>query len=309
LEDALQKQTGAPLYEGPVIDAHHHLWDLSLGRHPWLTGGINAVGGLDKIASNYDVVDYLSDIGSDRLVGSVFVEALWDGDPLEEIQWIEGICREGMIADRYVAAARLGSETARDLIDQYSRSHRVRGVRSVLSWHPDESKTFVHDPHLSRRPEWLRDVELLAKSGLHLEVMMYPYQASDVFDLANTFPELQIVVNHCGSPIDRDDEGMRRWRGALQLLGSVSNVSVKVSNASIYDPDWDVESLTHVTDVCFKCFGAGRVMYGSDLPVSKINMDGHLTFDTARHSVSHQPESDQSAFFYENARKLYRFEA
>ena len=24
------------LYGGPVIDPHHHLWDLSLGRHPWL---------------------------------------------------------------------------------------------------------------------------------------------------------------------------------------------------------------------------------------------------------------------------------
>ena len=23
-------------YDGPVIDPHHHLWDLSLRRHPWL---------------------------------------------------------------------------------------------------------------------------------------------------------------------------------------------------------------------------------------------------------------------------------
>ena len=25
------------IYAGPLIDAHHHLWDLSLGKHPWLT--------------------------------------------------------------------------------------------------------------------------------------------------------------------------------------------------------------------------------------------------------------------------------
>jgi len=296
------------MYEGPVIDAHHHLWDLALDRHPWLTGGISAVGGLEKIASDYGVADYLSDIGSDRLLGSVFVEALWDGDPLEEIQWIERLSRGSKIAGRYVAAGRLGTEAAHDLINQYSHYQAVRGVRSVLSWHPDESKTFVADPHLSRKPEWRRDVELLAKRGLHLEVMMYPYQALDVCDLATAFPELSIVVNHCGSPIDRDDEGMRRWRAALQLLGSQANVSVKVSNASIYDPDWDVDSLTYVADVCFACFGADRVMFGSDLPVSKINMDAHFTFDIARRSVSHRVESEQRAFFYENARKFYRFE-
>ena len=24
------------IYTGPLIDAHHHLWDLSMGKHPWL---------------------------------------------------------------------------------------------------------------------------------------------------------------------------------------------------------------------------------------------------------------------------------
>ena len=26
----------ARLYDGPIIDPHHHLWDLRLDRHPWL---------------------------------------------------------------------------------------------------------------------------------------------------------------------------------------------------------------------------------------------------------------------------------
>jgi predicted TIM-barrel fold metal-dependent hydrolase len=27
-----------PLYQGPVIDAHHHLWTIHPGSHPWLEG-------------------------------------------------------------------------------------------------------------------------------------------------------------------------------------------------------------------------------------------------------------------------------
>ena len=40
----------AGLYRGPIIDAHIHLWDLGMDRHPWLrpTGGaIQALGDLD----------------------------------------------------------------------------------------------------------------------------------------------------------------------------------------------------------------------------------------------------------------------
>jgi len=25
-------------YDGPIIDAPHHFWDLGLGKHPWLNG-------------------------------------------------------------------------------------------------------------------------------------------------------------------------------------------------------------------------------------------------------------------------------
>ena len=32
------------LYDGPIIDAHHHLWDLSLARHPWLAAGADGKG-------------------------------------------------------------------------------------------------------------------------------------------------------------------------------------------------------------------------------------------------------------------------
>ena len=37
-------------YQGPIIDAHHHLWDLSLGRHPWLTSDDGAIKALGDIS-------------------------------------------------------------------------------------------------------------------------------------------------------------------------------------------------------------------------------------------------------------------
>ena len=53
-------------YDGPVIDPHHHLWDLSLQRHPWLqkarASASDVVGG-DRayFLRDYTVADYRSD--------------------------------------------------------------------------------------------------------------------------------------------------------------------------------------------------------------------------------------------------------
>jgi len=80
-------------YDGPIIDAHHHLWDLSLGRHPWITGGSDALKALGDVAylqHDYLPPDFAADIGPRNVVGSVYIEAAWDRsrDPQEEVDWL-----------------------------------------------------------------------------------------------------------------------------------------------------------------------------------------------------------------------------
>jgi len=97
-------------YHGPIIDAHHHLWDLSLGRHPWITSAdsaIKALGDIGYLRRDYLVADYLADIGHEPVEGSVYVEAAWDRTrpPLEEIAWLEGLARPRQIAARSTGSA------------------------------------------------------------------------------------------------------------------------------------------------------------------------------------------------------------
>ena len=63
--------------------------------------------------------------------------------------------------------------------------------------------------------------------------MFYPHQAQEVARLARDFPNQAFIVNHCGSPIDRDRDGMARWRE--KLLGSAPNVQIKISALTAYD--------------------------------------------------------------------------
>ena len=59
------------MYDGPVIDAHHHFWELSSGRYPWLSqpeAGIAALGDIAYLRRDYLPADYARDgLDMDRL--------------------------------------------------------------------------------------------------------------------------------------------------------------------------------------------------------------------------------------------------
>ena len=305
----------AGLYRGPIIDAHFHLWDLGMDRHPWLrpTGGaIQALGDLDAIRRNYLVEDYRRDAANQNVVASVHIEAAWDraDDPLAEIEWLETLDKSSGVAARYIGFADLTAPGVAAALDRLSEVKRCVGVRQMLSWHPTApAKCFAPRPGIADEPDFRRGVALLARHDQILELMLYPYQAEEVSRLARDFPNQTFIVNHCGSPIDRDPEGMARWKASLKLLGSEPNVQIKISALTAYDPSPTPESLREVALHCIECFGVDRSMFGSDFPVGHLWTSFDAIFDGFKAIVHGFSEAEQSALFHDNARRVYRIDA
>ena len=76
---------GSSVYDGPIIDAYTHLWDLSMGCHGWLTqaDGVSALGGLETLRRDVVVETFRHDCANQPIVASVHIEALW----IRPIQW------------------------------------------------------------------------------------------------------------------------------------------------------------------------------------------------------------------------------
>ena len=305
----------AGLYRGPIIDPHCHLWDLGLDRHPWLrpTGGaIRALGDLAAIQRNYLVDDYLRDAANQNVVASVHIEAAWDraDDPLAEIEWLDTLDKSSGVAVRYIGFADLAAPGAGAALDRLSEVKRCVGVRQMLSWHPtDPAKCFASRPGVADEADFRRGLALLARHDQLLELMLYPYQAEEVARLARDFPNQTFIVNHCGSPIDRDRDGMARWRQGLKLIGSAPNVQIKISALTAYDPSPTPESSRGVALHCIECFGVERSMFGSDFPVGRLWTSFDAIFDGFKAIVRDFTKAEQSALFHDNARRLYRIDA
>ncbi len=289
------------MYTGPIIDPHHHLWDLSMDRHHWLKPSdptAKALAGLESIAHDYLPADYSRDAARHPIVATVHIEGVWAGDPVEETRWLETLDKSKGVASRYVGAAKLGSPEAAGLIAQQAQFPRMTGIRSILSWHAD--------PEFGRTQEWRRDVAIVARHGLNLELMVYPKQAGIVCEAAAAMPELQIIINHCASPIDRDAPGMLLWRESIKKMSAHQNVAIKVSNPGAYDHNWTLESVREIAMHVIECFGPNRTMFGTDYPVASIQMKYDQIYETFKIIASVLPTADQAKLFHDTAKRLYR---
>jgi len=294
---------------GPAIDVHHHLWDLSMGRHPWLapTGGLTAIGDLSYLRHDYGLDELARDIAGTNVVATVHVEALWDltRDPTEETAWLDSLPLRDGVAVRCVAAASFTSPDVDEVLAAQARHARVAGIRQTIRWHPDPALRWTEDK-VVENPAWRRSVALLERHGFLLELLMNPWQANAVADLAVDFPSLPIVVNHCATPVDRDEAGIRRWRDGLVAMGRTGNVHLKLSNFVRYAAGHDVKAARDVLSPCIDAFGAERCLWGSDYPVARREMTYAGTLNLFRQSIATLPRAAQRAILHDNAARLYR---
>ena len=299
------------MYAGPIIDAHHHLWDLSLGRHRWLDpddGSLTALGDLGYLRHSYLPADYLVDVGDKPVVGSVHIEAVWDRarDPVEETVWLDSLARPRGVARRYIAYAPLASPDAPAILAAQAAHPNVVGVRETIRWHPDPAKRWS-EAGIVERPEFRAGVAALARHNLALELLMNPYQAAEVARLARDFPNQSILINHCCTPNDRDAAGLARWRDGLKLLAAQPNIAIKVSNFGAYSSDRSLPVLRQTVMGCIDAFGTSRAMFGTDYPVARRNMTYPAMVEAFAEIIADFSAAEQRALFHDNAARLYRF--
>jgi predicted TIM-barrel fold metal-dependent hydrolase len=294
------------LYPGPIIDPHHHLWDLDMGCHPWLEAAGAQVGNIAPLRRNYLPEDYRRDAANQRVVATVHIEASWGpGDALEETRWLDTLDKTGGIAVCRVVHVPLASPQAPSLLAQHCALGNVVGVRDILSWHENPKLRFADRPDKMDDPAWRAGLKQLAGHRLGFDLMIYPQQMADALRLVRDFPEQRFILNHCGSPIDRDAEGMARWRAGLRALAEAPNVAIKISDLVAYDPLWTLESLREVILACVDTFGTGRAMFASDFPVTGLHATFDETYDAFRAVATEFSADEQHALFFANAKRLY----
>lgn len=292
-------------YDGPIIDAHFHLWRYDPARYPWLAPA-QPDNGLAPLRRDHTPADYAALARASGITSSIHIEANWNpDDPVAETEWLCGLKRDAAVANRLIAHAPMSEPHAEAILERQASFEPVVGIRDIMMWHPDPARSRISDRGLMENSVWLRNFAALSRLNLSFELLISPWQTDEAFRLAAKFPDTPIIIGHCGAPIDRDSEGMQRWCHGLRRLSDAPNMFIKISDPVAYDNDWSIDSLRMIVLECIEVFGPDRVMFGTDYPVANLHIGFAQWVDVFRNITQAFSESEKSMIFQGTALRVY----
>jgi predicted TIM-barrel fold metal-dependent hydrolase len=291
-----------------VVDAHHHLWNLSAVRYPWLQGlreDAKDPAGVGMLQRDYLVPDLLSDAGEVPLVASVHVEAAADpADPVAETRWLQGVSDSTGFPHAIVANVALEADDAPVVLAAHLEHRNLRGVRQMLDRDPHTGASV--ETALMQDPRWLRGLARLAPLGLSFDLQVLPSQLNLAAEVAAAHPDLVVVLNHGGYHVPASAEAEALWRKGVRLLGAQPNVVVKASGYDTVDPTWPQQGVDDFLHVLLDAFGVDRVLFASNFPVDGRTIAYPQLVETTARALRSLDNDERDRVFYRNAIRTYR---
>jgi L-fuconolactonase len=242
---------------GRRIDAHVHVWDLARREVPWLDEAREA------IRRNFLVphwVEVANDASIDR---AVLVQALNDRSETNDLlRYAAAEPRvAGVVGWVDLAARDVGQQLA--MLQERQNGQFIVGIRH-LALIDDDPAGWLCSPQVRR------GLAAVASAGLPYDLIFRPEHLDAVLHAVRAHPGLTFVVDHLNKPPPRS-EGMDDWIAGIQALAAEPNVTCKLSQLpSVVGPTWTLDDLRPYVDTVLNAFGAHRVMFGSDWPVSLL---------------------------------------
>ena len=294
-----------------IVDAHHHLWELSGGyKYPWLQdkpAGEGMLGNLAPIVRDYGAAEYCADTARYDVVKSVHIEAV-PADAIAEVAWLQEMSEGSGLPHAIVGRVELQKPDAEKLMAEHRGYRNVRGIRQIVNWHRNPRFTFTDHDFLAD-DAWLAGFKLLRRYDLSFDLQIYPGQMAAAARLAAHNPETLIVLNHTGMPVDRDEAGVAAWRDGMKRLAAEDNVVAKISGLGMVDHGWTEASIRPFVLGTIDYFGVDRAMFGSNFPVDKLYSSFDALYGAFENIVAPFAEDEKNKLFHDNALRTYRLRA
>lgn len=294
----------------PIVDAHHHFWDLKNNYLPWLCDEPPVpfrYGDYSAIRKNYMPDDYRRDTGKYRVVKSVYMEAEWDRrDPAAETRWVETISAEAGLPSACIGHAEPDRPDIAEVLGAHAKSALVRGIRHKPKAAPSPRDARRGEPGSMDDPHWRAGYALLHRFDFSYDLQTPWWHLDAAASLAADFPFTQIIINHTGLPSDRSDEGLRGWRQALETVSRQPNVAIKISGIGRANLPWTVDANGPIIRDTISIFGVDRCLFASNFPVDGLTGSFETIYDGFFASIADRSADDHRKLFHDNAVRLYR---
>jgi L-fuconolactonase len=277
-----------------AIDAHIHFWDPALLRYPWH----DPEPSLQRV---FLPADY-APLRDGSVSGVVFVQAdCLPSQAAAEVEWVERLAAAEPRIIGIVAFVDLLDEDRRSTaLDRLARSPLVVGVRQNIQGHP---------PGFALQDRFILGVREVGARGFGFELCITGDQVTEAAELVTRCPDMRFVLDHCGKPAIRDD-AFAPWAGPIERLAKSAGVHCKLSGllTEARADQRTTQGVRRYAEHVIDCFGASRMIYGTDWPVSTLGGGAELWRSITDELTASWSDADRRAFYVDNAMRFYGLE-
>lgn len=308
--DLLKTLSATGEFATPIVDAHHHLWDLKAGHYPTKQDQYDKnffLGDYRAICRDYMPSDYVEALKGYRVVGSVHIQAARAMDEqVAETEWLETMNKQYGLPSVVVGHVSFIQPDCAAILEGHAKSPLMRGIRSRPTTSPGPGTSVAGAPGTMQDDHWRRNFALLEKHGMSWDMRIPYWHLEEGAEVARAFPGIPMVVNHTGLPLDRSEDGLAIWRKGLAALADCPNVVIKISELGLPHGKWDVPSNIRVVREAASIFGPDRIIFASNLPVASLSTNFGGIVAVMREALAKETPETLGKFFAGNAIRFYR---
>lgn len=269
-----------------LIDAHQHFWRIGKNDCTWPGAD------LKPIYRDYLPEDLKPALARCGIAGTVLVQSQ---PSLADTVWLLEVAEKTEFARAVVGWVDFPSPNAVADIQRIARHEKLRGLRPMLQ-HLDDDAWILQDANAPA-------LDAMCQHGLNFDALIYPRHLPVIAELARRYPKLNIVIDHAAKPSIAAGD-IEAWRTDIAAAARCENVYCKVSGLlTEAGSNWRREQLIPYVVDLHACFGAERLMWGSDWPVLNLATDYEQWWQ-----ISHEllPARDFNIIAGQTARHFYR---
>jgi L-fuconolactonase len=271
------------------VDAHHHVWRLDRGDYGWLTPS------LAPLYRDFTLSDLRALLAAANIEATVLVQA---APTVAETRFLLDVAREsGGLVQGVVGWVDLAAADAIETLRTLSNDALLKSIRPMLQ--------DLDDPDWIVRPEVQPALAALPQLKLRFDALVKPRELKSLLRMLERHPELAVVIDHCAKP-EIEADRWQPWADDLAAIARHSWAHCKLSGlVNEAGKAWTVDRLRRYSDHVLECFGAERILWGSDWPVVTLAATYAEWNAAAEALLAGISAPDKERIFGDNARRFY----
>jgi L-fuconolactonase len=272
------------------IDAHQHFWRYDPREYGWIGDSMAA------LRRDFLPADLKLDLDRNGFQGCVAVQAR---STVEETRWLLELAERASFILGVVGWVDIRSPRLRVELESFKGKAKLVGVRHLVQDEPDE--------RFLLQPDFLRGIAMLEEFDLSYDILIYTRHLPVTAEFVKRFPRQRFVLDHLAKPPIKSG-ALEPWARDIRALAAFPNVYCKASGM-VTEADWRAQKpadMRPYLDVVFDCFGASRLMIGSDWPVCTVAGSYSLVMDVVKNYIDKHSAEEKNAVLGGNAAKFWR---